>query len=371
MSETPSARAPASRRPPRTWRIARPNPTGWSLVPDCSSCTRVGMDGPPLPSPANQDRRAAGHEAHLSSAIFRASGQLGVRLVGTVLHLPGVVEGVPGDAAGGVALRSTCGRRAAAVGRLAQDLEHRGAHRPRPPPRRRVAAACSLMPELAGVGRSPHSIDVADHLVAVAAAAARTLAELGGRAGGDPVEVVQAASTSAARRVGLGGASVGRRSASVTRLGTPKSVPRPPRCRSTTSSVERRREVEPGLLGDERVARRVGEQRLDRELLGLARARPAGPVERRRERSSSAPRSIATARRRRPSGSRGEGSAGLAAAQRDEARQRGDVAPVRTERIDQRGGDDHAVGAGLRERPDVRRPADPEPDPDRDRRRAP
>ena len=42
-------------------------------------------------------------------------------------------------------------------------------------------------PDLAGVGRVGLD-DVADHLVAVAAAAARALAQLGGRARGDPVE---------------------------------------------------------------------------------------------------------------------------------------------------------------------------------------
>ena len=64
------------------------------------------------------------------------------------------------------------------------------------------------------------------------------------------------------------------------------------------------------------------------------------------------------------------GSASLPKAS-NQLRQRRDVAAVLAERIDEGRRDDDPVCAGLRQGPDVRRPADPEADSDRDRETAP
>ena len=50
----------------------------------------------------------------------------------------------------------------------------------------------------------------------------------------------------------------------------------------------------------------------------------------------------------------------------DQPAETGHVAPIRSERVDERACDDDAVGAGPCDRPDVGRPADAEPDRDRD-----
>ena len=113
----------------------------------------------------------------------------------------------------------------------------------------------------------------------------------------------QAASTRAASRARAGRPSAARRSCSVTWLGTPNSVPPPPRQALDDVDVDRVRiERLAGGLRDRRVARGVRDQRLDRRVLGLARAAPAGPVDRGRERLLLAglDRDRSTFTRRRP-----------------------------------------------------------------------
>ena len=99
---------------------------------------------------------------------------------------------------------SMCGRRGAvAVRGPAEDLQNSHSARL---DRRSVAGRrlLALDPELAGV--IPVRLDdMADHLVAVAATAARAFAELGRRAGDDAIERRPAAATSAAKRFGSRG----------------------------------------------------------------------------------------------------------------------------------------------------------------------
>jgi hypothetical protein len=75
---------------------------------------------------------------------------------------------------------------------------------------------------------------VADHLVAVAATAARPLAELGGGRRRDAVERGPGRLDETSQPVASAG-ETRRRSRSVIADGTPKSVPLPPPVRSTTS----------------------------------------------------------------------------------------------------------------------------------------
>ena len=163
----------------------------------------------------------------------------------------------------------------------------------------------------------------------------------------------QAAATRPARRA-ASSASSGRASCSVGRLGTPNSVPAEPSFRSTTS-----RSSTPIVAANRRcsasaidgVARRIGGQGLERELLGLAGAAPAGPVggggegllrrvldrdeDRVRHRSSLPPA---------PDGRRQVRAAPSVASRQpaDEPGHRRDVGPVRAERVDERARDDHA-----------------------------
>ena len=93
-------------------------------------------------------------ERLVPAALAAQSGDAsdpGPSSLGAVLHLPGVVEGVPGDAAGGVAGGPLAARERLAVGGLAQHLEHRSRREPRWPPvaDRRLL---ELEADLAGVG---------------------------------------------------------------------------------------------------------------------------------------------------------------------------------------------------------------------------
>jgi hypothetical protein len=190
-----------------------------------------------------------------------------------------MVEDVPGDPARGVAGRPALGDRRRPVGRLAQHRHDRVAQGG---DRVRVVDGgwAVLDAEPAGVARLRPQ-HVVDHLVAVAAAAAWALAQLARRAGDHLVEQRPrrgdqrglALCVAGAERLGVGGgqllrdAEVGR-----PRPGQPLDHPRGVPCPG--------REGDPGPLGDRRVARGVGGQRLQRQLLGLAGAAPAGPVER-------------------------------------------------------------------------------------------
>ena len=197
--------------------------------------------------------------------------------------------------------RAACRRRAGA-GRQAS---RRAGRRPR---RDRRGSVLDSNADLAGV--VPVRLDdVADHLVAVAAAAARALAELGGRAGGDAVERRPGGFDDGGQplrlsggdgpRVGIGDA------ARDAELGAGAAF-----LAFDDVDVDARREVEPGGLRDRRVSRRIREQRLDRQLLGLAGADQPG------QSSADAKTffgraSRATASDPIGSGSRGAGSAGL------------------------------------------------------------
>ena len=135
---------------------------------------------------------------------------------------------------------STCGRRAAS--RRTACRGRRARRRPHGLDGRSIAPVGRRHPEadLAGV-RAIGLHDVPDHLVAVAAAATRALAQFGRRRCGHPIEHRPGRLDQVAKRVGRRQRVVGRRSASVTRLGTPNSVPPSPAASSTTSKRRGRR----------------------------------------------------------------------------------------------------------------------------------
>ena len=149
-----------------------------------------------------------------------------------VLDLPGVVEDVPGDPPCGVPRRPLAARDRRPVRRLAEDRHHGRAEVVDRRTVRRVDPRPLDAHDLrVGLFRLDH---MGEDLVPVAAATARTLAELGRGPGDDVVEGRPGSAHDPDLSTRLGGV----RGASVTGhdlAGTPKSVPAPPSARSTRS----------------------------------------------------------------------------------------------------------------------------------------
>ena len=207
------------------------------------------------------------------------AGQAGA----AVLDLPGVVERVPGDPAGGVAGRPASAGERRAVRRLAEELEHVARAWPRGGAVPRVVAGGSHHGRVGAVG----AVHVLDDLRPVPAATARPLAQLlgcGRRRSGRR-------SPTRPRRARRGArppaAFVGSRSASATLDGTPNAVLASPSTRSTTSTVEAVRvECLAGGRRDRCVPPCRGEQGVDRQTPRPSR-RGTGPASRARTRRPS------------------------------------------------------------------------------------
>ena len=151
----------------------------------------------------------------------RAAGLAGHVRLGLVLDLPDVVEDVPGRPAQEVARRpaSASARRCAPRRSTCATSSRQRLHARRVAVRTAGAGRRSC-------GRSDRSRldDVVDHLVAVAAAAARPLAQRSGRLDGQPVELRPARRGAAATCRSASAAVSGRRSAAATTDGAPKAV---------------------------------------------------------------------------------------------------------------------------------------------------
>ena len=186
--------------------------------------------------------------------------------LGPVLDLPGMVEGVPRDPPGGVPRGPPAARDRRPVGRLAQHLEHRLAHRQDGVAVLRVV----LEAELAGVG-GVGLVDVVDDLRRSRPPPRGPLRSDSGAAFATRSNTVQAASTSAARRfASVGSPAPGPRRRSRSARRTPsRRRPRP------LDDVER--EVAAGISPASAtggVAGEVREERLDRQ---APRPCPTGP----------------------------------------------------------------------------------------------
>ena len=98
--------------------------------------------------------------------------------LGPVLHLPGVVERMPGDPTGRIAWGPLAAGQRQAIGRLAQDVEHGGPDQLDGCP---VSSGRAGRPRESDLARvvSLRLDDMADDLVAVTTTAAGTLAQLG------------------------------------------------------------------------------------------------------------------------------------------------------------------------------------------------
>src|SRR4051794_18283544 len=192
-----------------------------------------------------------------------------------------MVEGMPRDAACGVARRPLTARKWSAIGRLAQHIQHRGTHQLDGGRIHRVRSPLQCDAHLAGIG-SLGLDHVGDHLVAVSATAPWSLAELGGCRGADVVERRPGGIDQADETVRV--CPVGRTPVEVRHDGRDAEVGAATARYLVHDLIALWVERLAGVIGDDGVARGRGLECLKSEVGSLRGACPARPVDRSRER---------------------------------------------------------------------------------------